>query len=214
MAEFLQDAIPPPVYMAISRGWTMLADLTDAGNGSVPSLAVRVGLTAFSYAFCYTQSVGLLMMAVAFLVEHHWYLLAVSCSVVILLISSVALISYEWMWQWQGKMVLFFHGSNRGRRQLIVDDDDADEALFESWQVWSKRLGRAALIILGWTFYCWINIKLDHFLFWSQYSSSHPNQGGKAFSMASSASAAPKQATKRRHVRSDDGLRNMMKTIV
>lgn len=180
----MQEQLPPPVFEFVWKSWSLVSEATSAENTSTANLAIRVAVTFLTYVVFYTRTVGVLMTGIWFLVAHHWYVLASTCSVVILLLSSVVLISFEWMWQWQAKLMsFFFQGSAaRGRRQVIVDEDYGEgDQQFDSWQVWSKKLCRGALILLGYTVYCWLNIKLDHKVFWAQYDHAHPKHNLELF---------------------------------
>jgi len=154
------------VLSAVQRTWRVVVHATSADNESLSSRVLRVAFIVMSYGFFYTRSAGTLLNAMAFLVDHHWYVLGVTCAVVVLAISGAILASYEWMWRWQSWIFL----SPLQQRVVTVDEDD-DAA----WQVWAKKLGRGALILLLWSLYCWINVKLDYYVFWTQYSVAHPD---------------------------------------
>jgi hypothetical protein len=78
-----------------------LLNWTSADNTSLVSKLLRCVSTLFSYAMLYTTLTGHLLWGIAYLMDHGWYLLAASGSVTLLLLSSLFLTSYEWMWRWQ-----------------------------------------------------------------------------------------------------------------
>lgn len=156
------------VLHVLERGWRIATRATSADNESLVSRGLRVLVTVLSYGFFYTKSAGTLLNGMVYLVDHHWYVLSVTCAVVVLAISAALLAAYEWMWRWQAWLLASTSGSSQ-HRVVTVEDDDT-----ESWQAWAKKLGRVALIILAWSLYCWVNVRLDYWVFWSQYSVAHP----------------------------------------
>jgi hypothetical protein len=79
----------------------LLMDWTSADNTSLLSKLLRCVSSLFSYTLLYTTLTGHLLWGIAYLMDHGWYLLASSGSVTLLLLSSLVLTSYEWMWRWQ-----------------------------------------------------------------------------------------------------------------
>jgi hypothetical protein len=159
-AEDVWNALKPPLY----RAWTEITSLTSADNGSLSSTVLRLLFTISSYILMFTHVSGSMLWSMAYLLDHRWYVLAVTSSVALLAVSSVLLTSYEWMWRWQEWLVV-------PRRPVVtvVDDDDDD-----SIQAWAKTLGRSLMILLIWALYCVVNTKLD-FWIWSQYLVAHPD---------------------------------------
>lgn len=133
------------------------------------SFILRIVLGALSYCFIYTRIAGTLLNALAYLTAHHWYVLAVTCSIVVLLISGAQLALLQWMFDWQGRLFATLAGPHGSRRILTVDDDDDESMMF-----WGKRIGRFLLICCLWALYCYVNVSLDYMLFWHQYSVGNP----------------------------------------
>lgn len=155
-------------------------DLTSANNTSFVSKIVRIFVTVSIYGTVFTSSTGLLMWAIAYLMDHGWYLLAVTCSVVLLLLCVVLLVFYEWMWQWQGRIISVLCGgsdinSHRGYNILrsvnILDDDDMEDGL--TLRGWIKQIIEALVSCFIWVLYCMLNVKVD---FWitDQYIVARP----------------------------------------
>jgi hypothetical protein len=107
-----------------------------------------------------------------YLVDHSWYLLGITCAVVVLGISYSLLTIYQWMWHWQSQSWIGLSTTTPSNYHRIVTHDVDDEDA--TWQTWAKKIGRGALIVVGWALYCWGNVRLDYMVFWSQYSDSHP----------------------------------------
>lgn len=158
----LSDVLP-----LLERFWRVTTLATSADNDSLASRGLRVVLTVLSYAFFYTKTAGTLLNGMVYLVDHHWYVLSATCAVVVLALSAALLFAYEWMWRWQ-VWVLASTSPSQHRVVTVEDDDD------QSWQAWAKKLGRIALIFLVWSVFCWVNVRLDYLVFWSQYSVAHP----------------------------------------
>ena len=155
-------------------------DLTNANNKTVVSWIIRIFFTIITYGTIYTNSTGLLLWAIAYLLDHRWYLLAVTCSVVLIFLCAMLLAFYEWMWQWQGRSIsLWCSGSdNRSssgynvlRSVNILDDDDMEDNL--TLRGWAKEIFRALVSCLIWSVYCIVNVKID---FWitEQYIVARP----------------------------------------
>mmetsp|Transcript_22922 Transcript_22922/g.48794 ORF Transcript_22922/g.48794 Transcript_22922/m.48794 type:complete len:340 (+) Transcript_22922:31-1050(+) len=142
-------------------------DLTSADNKSVCSNVAKVLITLFTYGTIYTSTTGRLLWAIAYLMDHGWYLLAVTCSIVLLLGCGIVLALYEWMWKWQVRMMSLLcenntnSGFNRLRSVNILDDDDMEDDL--SLRAWIKRITYAVVYCLIWSLYCVLNVKVD---FW------------------------------------------------
>merc|ERR1711933_649805 len=110
------------------------------------------------------------LWVIAYLMDHSWYLLAVTCSVVLIFLCAIFLAFYEWMWQWQGRTFSLLcagsdnisnSGYNILRSVNILDDDDMEDDL--TLRGWIKQIFRALLSCLVWLLYCVFNIKID---FW------------------------------------------------
>jgi hypothetical protein len=162
----------------------VVLDLTSANNKSVLSKIVRIVATAFTYVTIFTSATGLLLWAIAYLMDHGWYLLAVTSAVMLLLQCALLLAFYEWMWQWQGRVISYLCGSsdnnsnsnsyigyNRLRSVHILDDDDMEDHL--TLRGWIKQIVRALVTCLIWSLYCAWNVKVD---FWitDQYMEARP----------------------------------------
>lgn len=161
-----------------------LLDLTSANNASIVSKIVKLFLTTFTYAVVYTSATGQLLWAIAYLMDHAWYLLAVTCSIVLMLGCGIVLAFYEWMWRWQERVLLLMGGNSnnnnnsgniggydRLRSVNILDDDEMEDDL--SLRAWIKRISHALISCLIWSLYCVLNVKVD---FWitDQYVVARP----------------------------------------
>jgi hypothetical protein len=166
------SALPVPVASLLQGVWSTVKDVTSAENGSAPSRIIRIVLSGLLYCSLYTKVSGTLLNAMVYLVDHSWYLLAVTCSVVVLGISYSLLILYEWMWHWQSQSLVWLSPSAQSTYRRIVTHDVDDEDA--TWQTWAKKVARGTLIVVAWAFYCWGNVRLDYMVFWSQYSDAHP----------------------------------------
>ena len=149
-----------------------MKDMTNAENGSVASRMLRIALSLFLYCSLYTKFSGTLLNAMVYLVDHSWYLLAVTCAVVVLGISYSLLALYEWMWHWQSQPWIWMVPTAQSTYRRIVTHDVDEEDV--TWKTWTKKVGRCALIVIAWALYCWGNVRLDYMVFWSQYSDAHP----------------------------------------
>jgi hypothetical protein len=183
--EYLSAAVP-----LLERVWRILALATSADNESLGSRGLRAFLTAFSHAFVYTKAAGSMLNAMVYLVDYHWYVLSISCAVVVLAMSAAVLTWYEWMWRWQAWIRISSSSSSiraassasssQHHRVVTVEDEDDDDEDGDddddddSWQAWAKKLGRILVILLGWSLFCYVNVRLDYWVFWSQYSVAHP----------------------------------------
>jgi len=167
-------------------------DLTSATNASVVSKAARTALTILAYAWVYTPYTGQLLWAIAYLMDHGWYLLAVTCSVVLLLGCGVLLVLLEWMWRWRERCwaLLSFRGSGGNGngndstgfgdslqsnsnsnlylydrmpfRSVRVLDDDEME---DDWTLrkWIRTIAKWLVVCGVWALFCALNIRID---FW------------------------------------------------
>ena len=144
--------------------WLFLLDLTRSSNKSLVSKIVRISLTIFAYAIVYTITAGQLLWAIAYLMDHGWYLLAATCSVVVLFISGIFLVICEWMWLWQGRVLSYLcsHGRYERLRSVnILDDDEMGDDL--TLRGWVKQIVHVFVSCLIWSLYCALNVKID---FW------------------------------------------------
>mmetsp|Transcript_13328 Transcript_13328/g.33531 ORF Transcript_13328/g.33531 Transcript_13328/m.33531 type:complete len:329 (+) Transcript_13328:218-1204(+) len=154
---------------------TVLLDLTRADNKSLVSKIVRIVSTGFVYATIYTTLTGMMLWAIAYLMDHGWYLLAATSSVVLLLVCCILLVVYEWMWSWQGRVVSYV-GSNSGYHRLrsvtVLNDDEMEDDL--TLRGWIRQIVRALVSCLVWSLYCVLNVKID---FWitDLYMEARPN---------------------------------------
>lgn len=162
--------LPAPVVSMIQGVWSAVKHVTSAENESVASRILRIVLSGLLYCSLYTKISGTLLNAMVYLVDHSWYILAVTCAVVVLGISYSLLVLYQWMWHWQSWLWLSPSAGSTYRRIVTHDVDDEDA----TWQTWARKVGRSALILVAWAFYCWGNVRLDYIVFWSQYSVAHP----------------------------------------
>jgi hypothetical protein len=197
----------------------VLVDLISADNPSLLSKLLRCACTLVSYSFWYTSLTGQLLWGIAYLMDHGWYLLAASGSVTLLLLSSLFLTSYEWIWRWQERWFIplarkcgrtcsmTFAGSmdytavatttstdtdgpqQRLRRPVIIHDEE-DMDDDLSLRGWLKRFARIFGLCLGWLLYCIVNIKVD---FWitDQYMLARPEYHRYELQMVNSVEAAP-----------------------
>jgi len=171
-------------------------DLTNANNQSIVSKIVRIVATIFTYGTIYTSATGVLLWTIAYLMDHGWYLLAVTCSMVTLLLCGVFLALCEWMWQWQGRVVAYVcggdNGSNIGYNRLrsvnILDDDDMEDDL--TFRGWVKQIIHALVTSLIWSLYCALNVKID---FWitDQYLVARPSHYSIELRLVNCFEAAP-----------------------
>jgi hypothetical protein len=136
----------------------ILIDYISADNTSIVSKTLRTLITVFSYS-TYVALTGHLLWGIAYLLDHHWWVLAISGSVTLLLVSTFILAVYEWMWRWQA------HAGRRitsGRQYVIVQSDDEDEDDL-SLRAWLKQYSKWFGYVMVWWMYCILNIKID---FW------------------------------------------------
>eukprot|EP00533_Pseudo-nitzschia_delicatissima_P013280 CAMPEP_0197271400 /NCGR_PEP_ID=MMETSP1432-20130617/8495_1 /TAXON_ID=44447 /ORGANISM="Pseudo-nitzschia delicatissima, Strain UNC1205" /LENGTH=326 /DNA_ID=CAMNT_0042736817 /DNA_START=24 /DNA_END=1000 /DNA_ORIENTATION=- len=153
----------------------VLLDLTRSDNNSLVSKIMRIVATGFVYATIYTTLTGMMLWAIAYLMDHGWYLLAATSSVVLLLVSCILLVVYEWMWSWQGSVVSYL-GSNSGYHRLrsvtVLNDDEMEDDL--TLRGWIRQIVRALVSCLVWSLYCVLNVKID---FWitDLYVEARPN---------------------------------------
>jgi hypothetical protein len=158
----------PPVVESVLR---IASAATRHDNESLISLVFRILLGAFSYCFVYTRIAGALLNTMAYLVAHRWYILAMTCSIIVLLVSAALLSLLQWMFNWQGRLLASVSDPRRLRRLVHVEDDDHDD---DSILAWAKMIGRSLLICVLWAVYCVVNVHLDYALFWHQYSAGNP----------------------------------------
>jgi hypothetical protein len=190
-------------------------NLTTFDNTSIVSKIVKIFITASSYTIVYTSVTARLLWAVHYLMEHNWYILVVTCSVVLLFGSGMVLACYEWMWRWQDRTFSLLgaesierydaiigidnndDNSNDGtssnqRRRLrpvtILDDDDMEDDL--SLQAWIKRISYGLFCCLIWSLYCVIIVNVD---FWitDQYIVGRPTYYKIELRMLNCFEAAP-----------------------
>jgi hypothetical protein len=114
---------------------------------------------------------GVLLNAVAYLVAHRWYVLAITCSTVVLLVSAALLSLLQWMFNWQDYVLASMSAPHRLRRIVSVEEDDHEG---DSIMAWAKSICRFLLISVLWAIYCLVNVRLDYALFWHQYSVGNP----------------------------------------
>ncbi|KAG7374940.1 hypothetical protein IV203_014035 [Nitzschia inconspicua] len=184
----------------------VLLELTSADNTSLVSKLLRLSMTVGSYFLLYTTATGHLMWGIAYLNDHGWYLLAASGSITLLLISTLVLTSYEWMWRWQERVCLpivrrisccgnndqsiLEYSAIGGRRRMVVlhGEDDMEEDL--SLRAWLRRFGKIATACVVWLFYCLANIKVD---FWitDQYILARPQYHRYELQLVNGLEAAP-----------------------
>jgi len=153
----------------------VVLDFTSANNKSIASKIIRIIVTALTYGMIYTSATGFLMLAIVYLMDHGWYLLAVACSIVLLLLCGILLAFCEWMWQWQGRFTSFLSvgsdnfsniGYNRLRSVNILDDDGMEDDL--TLRKLIKQIVHALVTSLIWSLYCVLSAKLafwitDHY---------------------------------------------------
>jgi hypothetical protein len=173
-------------------------DLTNANNQSIVSKIVRIVATTFTYGTIYTGTTGVLLWTIAYLMDHGWYLLAVTCSMVTLLLCGIFLALCEWMWRWQGRVVSYVCGGggdngrnigyNRLRSVNILDDDDMEDDL--TFRGWVKQIIHALVTSLIWSLYCALNVKID---FWitDQYLVARPSHYAIELRLVNCFEAAP-----------------------
>ena len=142
-------------------------ELTSADNGSIVSKVLKLALTVSSYVIIYADVTGKLMWAIAYLMDHDYYYLAISCCVVLLLLSGIVLTSYDWMWRFSS---LDTH--RRRRRVTILDNDEMEDDL--SFRGWMKRIGHGLFSCLIWSLYCVLSVKVNLWIT-SQYMVARPN---------------------------------------
>jgi hypothetical protein len=154
--------------------FAVVLDLTSANNKSILSKIVRIVVTAFTYLTIYTNATGLLFLAMEYLMNHAWYLLAVTSAVIVLFLSGLLLAFYEWMWQWQGRVMSYLCGGNSSnnisnsytgynilRSVTVLDDDDMEDDL--TLKGWIKQIVLALVTCLIWSLSCVGIMKVD---FW------------------------------------------------
>ena len=145
--------------------FSILLDLFSANNKSILSKTIRILATGFVYATVYTSTTGMLLWTIAYLMDHGWYLLAVTSSVVLLLLCCAILVLYEWMWLWQGRAISFLCrdsssiGYNRLRSVNVLDDDEMEDDLTFVGLI--RQTVRGLVCCLVWSLYCVLNIKID-----------------------------------------------------
>ena len=164
-------------------------NLTTFDNTSIVSKIVKLSITVSSYTIVYTSVTARLLWAVHYLMEHNWYILVITCSVVLLFGSVIVLACYEWMWRWQDRTLSLLGADSSGgydaiigidnnnnnnngdtssnrRRRLrpvtILDDDDMEDDL--SLRAWTKRIGYGLMCCLIWSLYCVIIVTFDFFI--------------------------------------------------
>jgi hypothetical protein len=162
-------------------------NLTTFDSTSIVSKIVKLFITVSSYTIVYTSVTARLLWAVHYLMEHNWYILVVTCSVVLLFGSVIVLACYEWMWRWQDRTLSWLGADSIGgydaiigidnnndngdtssnRRQrlrpvTILDDDDMEDDL--SLRAWTKRIGYGLICCLIWSLYCVIIVTFDFFI--------------------------------------------------
>ncbi|VEU41401.1 unnamed protein product [Pseudo-nitzschia multistriata] len=138
-------------------------DLTSAGNTTLVSVAARVSLTLFAYAVVYTSASRMLLMAIAYLMNHGWYLLAASCALILLLGCGILLAVCEWMWRWQDRALSVLDRNNIGYDRLrsvnVLDDDEMEDG--PSLRAWVRRIGSAVFACLVWSLFCALSANAD-----------------------------------------------------
>jgi hypothetical protein len=178
------DSLLQRVLEILSPAWERMTLLLSADNPSVLSILCRVGISLTSYTLMYTRISGTILWTMVYLLDHHWYLLAVTSSVALLVLSALMLTSYEFFWRWQQHLTLILTPnitnassssfSRNSNRVVTVEDDD------ESVQAWAKFLGYKLGILGAWFVYCVINIQLDLWI-WSKYLVAHPDHNLELF---------------------------------
>jgi hypothetical protein len=175
-------------------------DLLSADNKSLVSRVSRVVLTASSFGVMLPNLAGQILWGMAYLIEHGWYPLAVTSSILLLMLSAAILTSYEWMWRWQENTYccgfsprggangaigggVSSSTSNRDEenvhvqyRPIVVVMDDNEIDLEEDLSVrgWMKKIGRIAGFGVLWFLYCLLNVRLN-FWIWNQYIVANPH---------------------------------------
>ena len=158
-------------FLGASLSWTKALLIAD--NPSFISLVAKFGLTIASYVFVFVKVSGGLMAAIAYLLDHHWFLLAVMCILVLLAVSALLLTFYEFMWKWQQQdWVRAFTPQPTGLRNIVIEDDDLE------WKTYARQACRILLILSGWALFCILNTKLE-FWIWRHYLVAHPNHNGE-----------------------------------
>ena len=157
------------VWPTVEVVWSKILFHLNADNPSVLSKVLRVIFTLFSYVMLYTKVSGKIAWTIAYLLDHHYYLLMVTCSVALLAVSALLLTSYEYMWRWQDVCLSLTSNTTARSNVLIVDDDEEDSLI-----AWAKTVGRKVFILLMWSVFCAMNTKLD-FWIWTQYMVAHPH---------------------------------------
>jgi hypothetical protein len=147
-----------------------------AENQTVPSMIGKVLLTVVTYVFVFTRVSDGIMFTIAFLFDHRWLLLTVTCSLALLAISALFLALYEFIWRWQQqdciRMVMLTQQQQQQRaRNITVEDDD------NMWQSYLKQAGRILLILALWVVFCVANTKLQ-FWIW-HYLAAHPDHNAE-----------------------------------
>jgi len=131
-----------------------LLNITSFDNTSVASSIVKLFITVSSYAMIYTSVTGQLMWAIRYLIESHWYILAVTASILLFLGSWIILTCYEWMWRWQERIFLLTGAGSIGRYDAVIlihnsDDDDDDDEINSNNSGTYRRRHRRPLAILN-----------------------------------------------------------------
>lgn len=190
-------------------------DLVSADNPSLLSLLARLMLTGASYGVAFTTVAGQLLWGMAYLMEHGWYPMAATTSVLLLAVAAATLTSYEWMWRWQQKMTssslcgycgvggssgggVGFSprgGANGGRYRpaallVVMDDDQIDLEEDLSARAWAVTFGRLFMFGAAWLGYCLLNVRLD-FWVWNLYLVAAPHHHPWKLQLVASLAAAP-----------------------
>jgi len=159
-----------------SLAFAIVLDTTSSNNKSLVSKIAKIVSTGFLYAMVFSRGTGMMLALISYLMDHGWYLLAATCSVVLLLLCCGFLVILEWMWAWQGRVISYLgdssSGYNRLRSVTVLDDDEMEDDL--TLMGWIRHIVRALVSCLVWSLYCAINIKVD---FWItvDYIPSRPN---------------------------------------
>jgi hypothetical protein len=170
------DSLLQRVLSILSPAWERMTLLLSADNPSMLSILCRVGITLTSYIIMYTRISGMILWTMVYLLDHHWYLLAFTSSVAVLVVSALLLTSYEFLWRWQQRLALFTPNTTNNRVVTVEDDDNDDE----SFPAWAKFFGYKLGILGLWFVYCVINIQLDLWI-WSKYLVATPDHNLELF---------------------------------
>lgn len=177
-----------------SLAFAILLDTTTSNNKSLVSKIVRIVSTVFLYETLYIRGTGMMLWAIAYLMDHGWYLLAATCSVVLLLLCCGLLVVLEWMWAWQGRAISFLgdgsssSGYNRLRSVTVLDDDEMEDDL--TLKGWIRHIFRALVSCLIWSLYCAGNVKMDFWIM-DSYTEARPNHFKMELRLINSFLAAP-----------------------